>query len=199
MANGNGKNGRKNGKRPEQNGKPSVDGGPRGVSCRRNVVSKPGSWAKARQSAYLYLRQEPPEEILVLAGISRATWQNWITCDWWWDLVQEEGDKPWFQELKIDAKRTVARQVKDPQRGEALRILESTDDRFAPPKQRLEITQNYIHIDEFTEIFRAVAQDLVDVVQDPEQRDEMVRRVEKRLLPAEAMKALPAGETEGEA
>lgn len=199
MANGNGKNGRKNGTRPEQNGKPPTDGGPRGVSCRRNVVSKPGSWAKARQSAYLYLRQEPPEEILVLAGISRATWQNWITCDWWWDLVQEEGDKPWFQELKIDAKRTVARQVKDPQRGEALRVLERVDDRLAPATQRLEITQNYLHRDEVLELFRGLAEDLVEVIADPEQRDEMVKRVERRLLPATAPKMLPAGETEGEA
>ena len=186
MANGNGK---RNGKR--LHGRDPNDQG--NVGSRPNPIKHPHNWAKARETVYLWLRGEGKIACAELAGVSRTTFEHWRKCDWWWALVEEEGD------LRVGARRTVGLQVLDRERAEAFRVLERVDDRLAPPKQRLEITQNYMHRDEVIELFRGLAQDLVDVVGDPEQRDEMVRRVERRLMPMAAQKALPPGEPEGEA
>jgi|GEM_PF-2753106 len=166
------------------------------VGIRSNPIGRPRSRAAALETAYLYLRGEDLTKIPKLVGIGLSTFEDWRKCDWWWDMVSDEADRPWFQELKAGTKRTITLQSFDRDRGEAFKVLERIDDRFAPPKQRIELTTNYMHRDQVTDIFRRFAEKVVELLDDKDKRDDLLAWAERELLSLAqptGMKALPAG------
>ena len=95
------------------------------------TVKRPGDWDKAIAAAYLRLIGWTQKESAEGAGVGERTLKRWEKSDWWPE-ASEEASGRWLKHLVEDSRISVLSGVKkDP--ALALKIIERTDPRLAPP------------------------------------------------------------------
>lgn len=146
------------------------------------VCNRPRDWDKAVAAAYLRLVGLSQDEAAAGAGCGERTLARWEASIWWPEACEEAVDR-WMKALTIESRKTLIQAVKDGDAERALKILERVDRRLAPPKQQHEITFDYLHRDEVAKLMRGLAEDVAEIVTDPVQREEIIRRARARIEP----------------
>jgi hypothetical protein len=100
--------------------------------------AKPRSWSIAVSAAYLRLTGSTQQQAAEAAGCSERTLRGWEAAEWWTDAAAEASDR-WLEGVTASARRRLA-VAAGQDAGLALRILERTDPRLAPPQMRVALS-----------------------------------------------------------
>lgn len=140
----------------------------------RKTVKGPRDESKAREAVKLWLEHGNFEMVARLLPMPIKTLRRWSYSPFWWEMVRAESRTEYFQQMIAKASRTVMKQINDPERPEAFKLLERVEEAFLPPKQRLEITAGYMPRDAVLDAFRRLAELCATLLDDKDKRERLV-------------------------
>lgn len=102
-------------------------------------VTKPQDREKCLSVAYLRILGASQIDAAKVVGVGERSVRNWEACSWWPAIKAEATDR-WLDGLRSKTFVALERLVEDLEPTTVRFVAERIEDRFLPPKQRVEAT-----------------------------------------------------------